>query len=305
MADDKLKLEDLLVGIGIKSEEEAGFKTIEEFNGEFNKVFIKRSAVPDDKEIVDPIIGRRIAPEENDLKRHFKELGVVFEASDLKDEEGKPKKLSEIRQVGFEKLEALHKAKVKELEDNADGNIDERITELTKERDKFKKKSEQLKESSETLQGTVESQKKDFKTKIEDNMIKTELNTIKSGLTFKEGITDLERKGLDSLLTDGFSFEVEEEGEGDDAVQKVIVRDKEGNFIKNEKKAGEFLSPKDVIEQEAASNKLLKVNGTPSDKRTKFTPPDDSTKTDRDDIITAKIHPNATKAAEDEAAAVV
>lgn len=223
-------------------------KTLDDFKAKFDGEFIRRANVKNDEKIVSAIVGQRIGSIETAVRRLAKENGVEI-GDDYKD-----KKVEEI--IGFVEgtIKTNHTNKLAELENQLKGSSDDRIKAWEQ---KYSKLETRFSETNDLLTGVktqLETVQKDSDNRLKEYKIgdshKSALNTLK----FKNGITDVERIGFETLIKSKYVLDLDEEGNA------LILDAKSKKQIPNTNKAGTFMSPSEIYDMELASAGLKQQN---------------------------------------------
>jgi len=140
------------------------------------------------------------------------------------------------------------RSKAKEGQSKQVTELQEQVTDLQKSIEDYKRDKKTL---SEKL-GQVEAESN---TKVKTFVVGMKRKEVEARLPWKDGLTDLERAGLDSHIQSNYRLDAEDSGE-------VVVRDKEGHTIPSKKKAGEVLTLEDLYMEIGEKNNLFKKNNT-------------------------------------------
>jgi len=96
-----------------------------------------------------------------------------------------------------------------------------------------------------------------FKQQKENEFKNIRLSTIKGEamkkIKFKSGISEIEKRGFESLIADRYKIDLDDKGE-------AFISDKEGNRIKSAKVTGTFKNIDDVLAEEAIAAKVIEIN---------------------------------------------
>lgn len=215
---------------------------LDQLKEKHSKKFITRANAWEDDEVRSKVTGKVAGSIATLAKKNF----------DLSPEEIKDKKWEEILELGAAKL----KTKLSELESGSKKTKDEAVTDLEAKLDKARRDLLEFKGAAETAtrtllekEGLFEKEKKGWTTKGLYEKIKSEFE--------KELVSDidpLKRKGFDSEIEEKYIFDLDETG------NELAVYEKNGDRVKDPKKIGAFVSPKDLLINEAGKHKLLKMN---------------------------------------------
>lgn len=224
--------------------------TEDAFRSEFDKAFVKGSAIAADSPFVKPILGRVFGEQENELKKIAKamELDVDFESDDFKNNH----KITEKAKYLIGKLDEKKQASIKELQTKLASGSDENLKDL-------QSKLEKLKKDKADVQGLLDHTKTEFetfKTQSANELKGVKVSVLKkdvySQVKFRPDASDIEKKGFDAIINDQLNFDIDED--------KLIVTDKSGQRLKSAKQAGEFKTPLEAITEIATANKLIQLN---------------------------------------------
>lgn len=216
--------------------------TLDQLKEKHSKKFVTLSSAHENEEIKSKVVGKVLGS----LTTHAKK------AFDLTPDEIKDKKLEEVLEIASSK----YKNKFTELETSSKKGKDELVIDLETKLEKYKKDALEFKSAadlaSKALQekeGLFEEEKKGWKRNSLFDTVKKDLD--------KELISDidpLKLKGFNTEIAEKYIFEVDETGEA------LAVYNKDKTRVQDPKKLGSFLSPKDLLVQEASKNKLIKMN---------------------------------------------
>ncbi len=159
----------------------------------------------------------------------------------------KGKKLSDLFEVAQQRMTA----QMEELKEQAKntGKDDEaykaQLAELKRQKGEYETLAGELTQKLE--QKEVESQKA-----IDNYIVNQEVMKIKSSLAWSDSVNQFARKGFDLELNERYIFALSD--------GKLVVTDKSGNQIKNEKGTG-YLTPEELVRTEADKAQMLKKAG--------------------------------------------
>jgi len=239
-----IELKDVADFIGIDITEET---TVDQIKESFNSKYVPVEKHSKELGAVNGIISSA-------TKKAFKEIGVEYEADEIKGLETKdlPSFFAEKVKAKFTDLESQKGATAEQLEEKYKGDID-----------KFKG---QLLEK-DTLLTDVKNQFDTFKTEIgqkeRSNKIQGEFGKSLSTLKFSESVHELAKEGFKANLAKTYSFDLNEDG-------KHVVKDAEGNLITSKVRAGEPATYEEVITTAFKDSGLEQVVNPK--KTTTFTP---------------------------------
>lgn len=243
-----MELKDILTTLGIEGE----VKDVETFKEKFKEKFISLNEIPERKEIIEPIvskaIGKRIGSLETILKKAAKESGV-----DLDGEEIKGKPIEDVAKTVFAKISDKYTSTVKELKSQLDSRSDDVIKKLSKELEDYKNKYSEL----ETLLNDTKNQftklQEDKEREIKTFKIEVAKKNIFDKIGFKKDMTPVEKTGFETLINSKYDLDLDEK-------EGLIVKDKNGKRIKNDKVVGAFKTFEEILREEAEANGLISKN---------------------------------------------
>lgn len=233
----------------------------EDFTGEFKQQFLQKFITIDsaktNDEIANAVFGKKANEYERNIKKRFKSMGVEFEPGVFKDDEGNDLKGDNLLDKMFSIVEQSNTAKIDELKNKAVTTSDKRVEALETTNTELKNQLDQLKDSNLKLNEQVQTVQLDADNKIKSFKINSQLGSIKSNIKWIDGMTDIQKKGFETLLNESYSFDLEiNEGK-----ETLIVKDKAtGKLIENPDKAGQFLGANEIMNGIADQNGLIKKN---------------------------------------------
>jgi uncharacterized protein YlxW (UPF0749 family) len=233
----------------------------EDFAGEFKQGFLQKFITIDsaktNDEIAKSVFGKKANEYERNIKKRFKSMGIEFEPGVFKDEEGLDLKGDDLLDKMFSIVEQTNNSKFDELKNKAVTTSDKRVEALETTNTELKNQLDQLKESNSKLNEQVETVQTEANNKIKSFKINNQISSIKGGIKWIDNMTDIQKKGFETIVNEKYSFDLEEK-EGKDI---LIVKDKAtGKLIENPNKAGQFLEPNEVLNSIADQNGLMKKN---------------------------------------------
>lgn len=185
-------------------------------------------------------------------------------------------------------VQFIAEKKAQELEEVAKTGSDEKYTKIKSEYDKllgdldrFKNDNQKLLQEKEQIAANAQNEIKSFKV---NNFLTSE----KSKLSFKEGITEIEKTGFETILNNKYQFDLNDKGELD-------VKTKDGNPVPHPTKTGVYLTPSEVLDAEISANNLKKLNNLGGS--TPQPPAPQPLANHANEGKTLRIHPAAEKAA--------
>ncbi len=265
-------------------------KDVDVFKSAVDEKFVLRANAKDDAQIIKDVTGKVTGSITTKLKANFKAAGIELSGDDI---EGK--KVEEIVELGFGKLNEAHTTTVTDLKGQIGNSDEEAIKAIQDKLDTEQKSHKEVKDLLDTTKNDFDT----FKTEAAGREKTVKIDTFRGQamdkLKFKEGLTDVEKAGFNSIVNQNFKIELDDAG-------AAFITDGDGNRIKSEQATGEFKSIDEVFESEATKAKLLASNphadknqGT---KPTTTTAPETSNEPlANDGLRVRKVHGGAQKAA--------
>jgi|GEM_PF-4170092 len=130
-----------------------------------------------------------------------------------------------------------------------------REAELEKEVEDYKKSLQDYERDKKTLADRLSEVETQASQKVKSYIVGMKRKEVEAKLPWKDGMTDLERAGLETFLASNYRFDADESG-------AIIVKDKDGHTIPSPKKAGDVISLEDVYLEVGEKNNLFKKNNT-------------------------------------------
>lgn len=230
-----MELKDLLTFMDVGE-----VKTIDEFKEKFNGKFSPKSELEEATKKLSEATGKITGGFTTHAKRIY----------GLTNEEVKDKKWEEVMELGTAKL----KAETEELKKTAGQGNDEALKEALAKIEKANKTALEFKAANEALQSTLEKTTGEYEGKLKGlkagNIWESAKNKVLPKL--KSDMSPAEKLGYEASIRD-FVLDFDEK-------DTPVVKDKEGNMIKNPNKAGAFLNPEEVLEHKALELNLIKKN---------------------------------------------
>ena len=218
-------------------DQEKEFASLDEFKEELAKKYVSREVAVDDEDIRNRVTGKTLGSLETKFKRAF----------NLTEDDVKGKKLSDLFEVAQQRINT----QIEDLKEQAKntGKDDEayktQLAELKKQKSEYETLAGELTQKLE--QKEIESQKA-----IDNYIINQEVMKIKSSLAWSDSVNQYARKGFDLELNERYIFALSD--------GKLVVTDKGGNQIKNDKGTG-YLTPEELVRSEADKAQMLKKAG--------------------------------------------
>lgn len=213
------------------------------FTAEFNQNFYNKKAFenqksPEFRELYPKMIGKFAGASTSKIQSFLKKNGM---GNLLEDKEIEGKEFEEVLDMAMEKLHGELNGKIKQLTDDAGKNTDEKIKTLTAEKEQLTKKIESLDEALKTTKTDLETKTKTFDSERSGWKLNTEKDKIYSQIKWKDGATELEKKGFMQTVEEALEFAFDEK-------QSFQALDKASKKLLPGKKSGEFKSPLEAIE---------------------------------------------------------
>ena len=218
-------------------DQEKEFASLDEFKDELAKKYVSREVAVDDEDIRNRVTGKTLGSLETKFKRSF----------NLTEDDVKGKKLSDLFEVAQQRMNT----QMEELKEQAKntGKDDEgyktQLAELKRQKGEYETLAGELTQKLE--QKEIESQKA-----IDNYIINQEVMKIKSSLSWSDSVNQFAKKGFDLELNERYIFALSD--------GKLVVTDKDGSQIKNEKGTG-YLTPEELVRTEADKAQMLKRAG--------------------------------------------
>lgn len=242
--------EEILGFIGIESAED-----LDTFKTEFNSRFVPLNDAHNNPEIQKKVVGKRMTEITSKLTDFGKSVGL-----DVSFDELAKKKVEDV--IGDFKSSLA--TKITELSEAANSGSDKRVHDLAKQLEEKDKSLNQFKSEWEKTANEFNAFKEQSENSLKAYKVNHQLDSLKSKINWVDDIKDVHRAGFNTIINSEYRFEL---GEGD----KLVVKDKDGNFIPNKNKAGAFADPFDVLVSVADLNGLVKKNNADnSQKKTIF-----------------------------------
>lgn len=221
-------------------DKEVEFESLDTFKEELSKRYVSREVAADDEEIRNKVTGKTLGTLETKFKRQF----------GLTEEEVKGKKLSEL----FEIAEGKQKGLIEDLQAQIKqpGQTPEEVKELKAQLEEAKKRSKEQESLAGELSKKLQETEGEFNNRINKYMADMELNKVKSSIQWADSANQYAKKGFEIDIAEKYNFVLSD--------GKLIVTDKEGNQVKNEKGTG-YMNPEELLQFEANKAGLVKKAG--------------------------------------------
>ena len=242
-----IETKEIIAFLGFKEEE---VPTLDALKAKFEPEFIRTSAINAELEPVKKLIGEVYGSVNTDFQKIAKANEINIE--DI--EEWKNAKVKDKLKILTTEISKKKDSIIEDLTKKASLNNDEKLNEITTllEKEKLKRKE---------IDGLLKQVSTDFdayKVTATDQLKNIKSNTLKNGalstVKWKDGITELEQEGYNSIINKKYKFELDETG------TKLEAKDAEGKQIPNPKVTGTFKSVEEVLVEEAVKLNLYKLN---------------------------------------------
>lgn len=225
------------------------------FTAEFNQNFYNKKAFenqksPEFRELYPKMIGKFAGASTSKIQSFLKKNGM---GNLLEDKEIEGKEFEEVLDMAMEKLHGELNGKIKQLTDDAGKNTDEKIKTLSAEKEQLTKKIESLDEALKTTKTDLETKTKTFDSERSGWKMNTEKDKLYSQIKWKDGATELEKKGFLLTIEEALEFAFDEK-------QSFQALDKASKKLLPGKKSGEFKSPIEAIEDLGVKNQIWAQN---------------------------------------------
>lgn len=209
--------------------------------------FVSRELAPTDKGIVDKVLGKHLNVLERNIKKHLKSVGIEeLDNFDLKAFETDDPELNPIYQ-----LRDVYESKIEKIKAEGGKGSSQKVKELEdelarKERDamNYKAMLEERNNEYEQALSNMEAEKKSW-------VINQQKNEAFKQFKLSDTVDQYKMKGFDVMFNEKYKMDIE----GD----QVVVLDKDGNRVPNEKKSG-HATLQDVLKMELDAANMLKKN---------------------------------------------
>lgn len=242
-----ISTEDLLGYLGDQFKDVAD---IDDFKGRFGKTYFTEKQIHSDKDLLSRFTGRTFGHLTKKIKDYAKELELELEEGTFTDQE--PEKA--IRAIGA-KLSERAESQINELKGQIGKGGEEAIKPWQEKVAKYEASLNDERKAKKELAAALEAEKLNAANTVKTFKVGYAKKDVMTSLGYDATVMkdDLKRKGWESHVNENFRFDFDEH-------DQFIITDKEGNKIKNPKKADEWLAPKDVLAMEADKLGLLPKN---------------------------------------------
>ena len=208
------------------------------------------------KHINDNFISRSKAQSDPELDKHYS--GRVFGLQNglLAKLSGKHTR-EQLQEMGWEKafetvIGSLQE-EVKTVKEKSKEGQAKQLTELQAKLEDHEKSIADYERDKKALALKLQEVETSSQDQVKSFKLNIKKKDVFSAIPFKEGMTDIEREGLETMLSKNYLLDLDEK-------DGVVIKDKDGHTIPNPKKAGEVLGFEEVVKELAEKNKLLKAN---------------------------------------------
>lgn len=234
-----IEIKDLLPVLGLDGTDPNSL-TIDTVKETIGKKFISRDVAHEDTEVNKKAVGRRMGAVTTKISQLF---GIPHSQLEGKDVE-----------TILSEIQTSHTKAVEELSKKATEGNDKKVTDLMRELEDKNKSLQAYETQNKELRDSLKLEKTESEKKIRTFLLNSKLTEAKSGISFVDDITEVQKTGFDALLNTKYRFDL------DDKMEKLVVKDHEGNPIKSKANPGSFADPQEILSLEAEANKLLKKN---------------------------------------------
>jgi hypothetical protein len=220
---------------------EKGEKTVDDLKGFIQSNYINRAMAPEDKDLRAKVAGRALGGISTFLKS---EAG--FDNTDVKDL--KPEDI-------FLKYKAKVEAEIKELKEKQGQPADAAIKDWEAKYQKIEKDLNDYKSMAATNLEGWNTEKANAAKQIKSFKLGNIIEGAKSKITFKDGISQIEKEGFESYISKNYKIDLNDNDE-------VEIYTSKGDRVKTDT-GNQFMKLDDLFLTEAKKNNLLKLNNTP------------------------------------------
>jgi len=221
--------------------------SLDKFKEHFNSSYISKDKAHLDDEVKRKATGDVIRRISSKVANELGDFGIK-----TTDFEGKP--FEEVISVAAQNA----KQKIQELTESQ-GKPDKRYQDLETQFSTLKQERDQYKTKLDETVGTFESFKAQKENEVKTWKVGIKLQDVRSKVPFVDGLTDIQRKGFESVLGE-YQFDLDDKDE-------LIVKDKNGNFVPSKQKAGAFADAYELMDTLAEANGLKKKNNAKEPER--------------------------------------
>lgn len=238
--ENKIKTEDILNFLGMPD-----VTNVDELKEKFTSEFFRKSAVPDD--VKNNITGFAFKNINKSVKEISKNYGIELSNSEIES-----KKVEEVFSLVLESINNKNNEKISDLEKQI-SEPNEALKDWEKKYNKLENKNKDIEGLLSTTVNEFNSYKENASSQLKNYKINTGKKDLFSKIQFKSDMSDLERIGFDKYISDNYNLDLDENDE-------YIITDKKGALIRNEKVAGTFYKPEDILKEKAIELNLIATN---------------------------------------------
>lgn len=241
-----MELKELLDALDVNVADGADLSQIKDA---FHSKYVSREIASDDSDIVKRVVGKHLGIYERNLKRNFKNAGVElpddfsFKAFEVEDPDVNP----------IIKMKTSFEQQIGELKTKAAKSSDTKMKELEEAKAQLERDMSSWKQIATNLEQEVENTKASFINEKKSWLINQHKQQVLGQFTFSDTVDEYKRKGFDVTFAEKYQLDLD----GD----AVVVLDREGNRVLNEKKSG-HASLQEVMKMELDAANMLKKNNT-------------------------------------------
>lgn len=226
----------------------------EEFKTAFNEKYVLKDKAAEDKTVREKVSGAVLGAEMTNIKRFFKENEVEFSEEETKEILSLPSHKNEAMiSLGFKKLQGGYVNKIAELEKTAGHGNDDKVKAITEEKQKIEKKLSEVESAWKTTASELEKERLSGQSTLKAYKIDTELSKAKAPLKIKQKLTEVEKIGFETAITQRLKFDLNEKGQ-------LETFNANGDRIVSKQKAGDFLNATDALQELVNELGLAEIN---------------------------------------------
>jgi len=248
-----MEAKELMDFLGIEAE------NIDEFKGKFSGKYFTEKQVHASPEMISKFTGKTLGQIKHNILKAAREAEIPVTNNEFDESP-----IEDVFKTIYERTSQKYGTQIEELKGQIGKTGEEAIKPWQEKVQKYEQSLADEKRAKKEIADQFENFKKESEGQIKSTRINYFKKDLLTSIDYAPGIDDLKRKGWESHIAEHFRFDFDEN-------DSPIITDKDGNKIKNPKKADEWLSPKDVLTQEADKLGLLKKN--PQGGRPAFQPP--------------------------------
>lgn len=174
------------------------------------------------------------------------------------EEDGDKRPLRDVMKRAKEKVGA----KIKELEEAAGKNNDEKLKSLLDENEKLKGRNKQYETDLKKIGEEKDQLATSFSQKLKEHKVSSQRKDIAGRLPYSDAKKDDEiwKTGFDNYINSKYNFDLDEN-------EKLSVTDKQGQKVPHPGKTGIYLSAEEIYDMELDKQGGKKKNGLPGGQR--------------------------------------